>query len=751
MTSGSQSPSLINDKPITSTADDRLGYAHFARALAQSLTEMAPLEGLVISLEGAWGSGKTSALNLTINHIRRTEISYLAKKPLDDLPEAGSELSALWDRYGKDRRLHVVRFNPWFISGQDNLVRAFFVEVSAAISHDQSGRLEKAFRAMGDRLPAIGSAAGSLAGFAAGSVAFGVLAGLPAAGAAATGARALGELAKGSLSGEQSLDKLKTELTSALEEHGKRIIVVIDDLDRLTPSEIRQMFSLVKSLGDLPNIVYILSFDRREVREALERGQEAIDEKFLEKIIQVQMKLPPLLERDLLQLLLTRLDAILVTHKINDSERWRALFHRAVVPYIATPRDVARLTNAIQVIWPNVAGEVDPSDLILLTLLQVFENSIYEKIVELTPVLVGSKVSFQKDRELINYFPFAEANKAEPARYAVAHLFPKLAEEMKVPIWDNVSYLVRRKHRRLSTDEYYRNYFAFMPHPDRVPVAHLRELLRNEDLSLLLEKLLCELATQESTREVSRVADLLDQILEEITTDTLPFSPIMRALLERSEQVIDKADQTNILFTTDNNDRLINIFMVSLEVRTVEERTRLIKEAINHESGITLTCQVIMRLARQHGLFGSEPVYESGRLLTRETVDEAISVCLARLRKLAATGQLLFTTRPKRLLLIWSQWATPEEVRSWISDQLTENEKVLRLADVLPRKNYITNAGGEGDVFAFDRKPFEEIIDIDLVLQRLAELAALDRPEGDACMVQSKLLAAMNHSSTLDE
>jgi predicted KAP-like P-loop ATPase len=54
---------LSSDRPIASEDDDVLGFSQFADALARSLTEMAPDEGIVVSIEGAWGAGKTSALN----------------------------------------------------------------------------------------------------------------------------------------------------------------------------------------------------------------------------------------------------------------------------------------------------------------------------------------------------------------------------------------------------------------------------------------------------------------------------------------------------------------------------------------------------------------------------------------------------------------------------------------------------------------------------------------------------------------
>src|SRR5829696_5311107 len=71
-----QSPSsLVSDKPISSAEQDRLGFASFADALAQSLMSMIPPEGLVLSIEGEWGSGKTSALELALNRVMARELA----------------------------------------------------------------------------------------------------------------------------------------------------------------------------------------------------------------------------------------------------------------------------------------------------------------------------------------------------------------------------------------------------------------------------------------------------------------------------------------------------------------------------------------------------------------------------------------------------------------------------------------------------------------------------------------------------
>ena len=57
------------------------------------------------------------------------------------------------------------------------------------------------------------------------------------------------------------LDDLKSKVSEHLRETNQKIVVVIDDVDRLDPDEIRMMMKLVRSIADFSNIIYILCYD----------------------------------------------------------------------------------------------------------------------------------------------------------------------------------------------------------------------------------------------------------------------------------------------------------------------------------------------------------------------------------------------------------------------------------------------------------------------------------------------------------
>ncbi len=77
---------------------------------------------------------------------------------------------------------------------------------------------------------------------------------------------AVGSLARS----DKSLSQLRDELAADLHGQDKRLLVIIDDVDRLPANEVRQIFRLVKSVADLPNVNYLLIFDREVAERAFE-------------------------------------------------------------------------------------------------------------------------------------------------------------------------------------------------------------------------------------------------------------------------------------------------------------------------------------------------------------------------------------------------------------------------------------------------------------------------------------------------
>jgi len=196
---------LSADRPSIDPKDDLFGHAPFAKSLADSICRYPGSDGLVLALYGPWGSGKSTALGY-VGH-------YIEQQPEEDRPV-------------------VVPFNPWWFSGQENLARAFLGQLQAVLPN-KSDKFKKLGYLLGDFAEGVGGLI-DLSGVT--------------GGAAGKLGKLVGMLAKRK---PKDVPALKSEISKILREAKKRILVVIDDIDRLTPDETRQLFTVIKALGKM--------------------------------------------------------------------------------------------------------------------------------------------------------------------------------------------------------------------------------------------------------------------------------------------------------------------------------------------------------------------------------------------------------------------------------------------------------------------------------------------------------------------
>jgi len=228
---------LLPDQPITAPDDDVLGYAPFSSHLASSLKNMIPSDGFTIAIYGRWGAGKSSLLNLVENYLK------------------------------DDKNIVIMRFNPWWFSGHGDLAINFFGELQATL---------KLTHLTKDLLDLVGKL-GDLVSIA--SVATGPL--FPFIQMAIKAAGAVDQVRQ---ERENSVFELKKQIAKILKEQDKRIIVMIDDIDRLIPDEIGHLFRVIKAVADFPKVTYILAFDRDIVTSALHETLNVDGGEYLEKI-----------------------------------------------------------------------------------------------------------------------------------------------------------------------------------------------------------------------------------------------------------------------------------------------------------------------------------------------------------------------------------------------------------------------------------------------------------------------------------
>ncbi|MCA3263109.1 MAG: hypothetical protein ING44_14295 [Telmatospirillum sp.] len=383
--------SMFDDRPISDASQDRFGFAVPAKHLAKSLLAMASSDGSVLGVEGDWGTGKSSFVNLVASALRNQ------KSP----PE-------------------IVHFRPWMIDSRDGLLDELFREIENAVAKIEPKELTHA-----ERLEYVGvfgrikksihnrrrkglnpKLRKSLALFrltlgAAGKVAeIGAALDVPLT----RQAEKLFKVSEKAISGNKqlpSLDKQKETLTASLRKLSRPIVVFIDDLDRLEPAEAALVMRLIRAIADFPNIVYVLSYARPLLVSRIKEALKIDDgEEFLEKILQVFYTVPRPEDFDLRRLFQEKIVEALPTEfeSLSNAER-RAAQSRVLLAIdqaggrvLKTPRDVFRALNLVKLNITPVIGDIDLGDMIWLQLVSLKNREIYSWI-ESYMTVVASLVS----------------------------------------------------------------------------------------------------------------------------------------------------------------------------------------------------------------------------------------------------------------------------------------------------------------------------------------------------------------------
>lgn len=347
-------PAIVPD----STAD-LLDRRPFVTAVADVLRRAyQPGGSSVFGLIGPWGSGKTSIIGMLEHEL--TAVGATGVK---------------W---------HVATFNPWGYGDQVALQWGFFSELRSAMP--DSGKWVDAKKIV-DTVRRIATPVASAA-----NVAF---SGVQGATSAAL------DLFEGSPT------KARKTAEEALRKVSEPILVIIDDLDRLSSSELLEVFKLVRFTGRLPNVYYLLSYDEQTVIDLLGKTDlvgsatdgRALD--YLEKIVQVRFDIPPLRQEQVQREFDDGLTGILGTVgiAITDQDRGRLSysFASALRFKLDTPRSIRRFLGQIEAFLPPVVDEVHWVDFILMSWIRTFEPVLYGLLQPHKDLLLGVDTSYSFD------------------------------------------------------------------------------------------------------------------------------------------------------------------------------------------------------------------------------------------------------------------------------------------------------------------------------------------------------------------
>jgi hypothetical protein len=372
------------DNPIHDKSDDLLGRDPIAKSFANQVLSLDYSVGLVVGVLAPWGYGKTSFINLTRKYFS----------------EAGAT---------------IIDFNPWMFSGADQLVESFFVELSAQL------RLRPSLEDVGKAIESYGEV-------------FSGLGWIPFAGAwLERGKVAKDFVAKVLQSRREGVGGRRERVRKALSSLEEPIVVVIDDIDRLSTAEVRDMFKLVRLTANFPNVIYLTAFDRARVESALqEDGIPGRD--YLEKILQLNIDLPFVPYHVLNQQIFSAIDDVLSkSDKVGTftEDLWADVFVEVIRPLMRNMRDVRRYVSTLALTLHQLEGEIELVDVLALEAIRTFLPDVFSKMHESLSGLTTPAPDIHRTLsepvhlgEQVNRLIDSGGDKNEVVRCLIKRLFP---------------------------------------------------------------------------------------------------------------------------------------------------------------------------------------------------------------------------------------------------------------------------------------------------------------------------------------
>lgn len=317
------------------TKEDVLGRSAFAADVARIAVESPQDWSVRIGVYGRWGTGKTSVL-LMVQELVESE-----------------DHRAVW-------------FNPWGYDNIDAMWVGFVEAVFGALA-------EWGIEAPGSKVAALKSKSAKLVDFARSLMPMATPVLTAAKVSEPTTAVVTSAVETAASTATPFLDRWlrvgRDDLKGVIDAlEGKRVVVLMDDVDRTDPLLLPRMFHAVKELLDLPGFSFVLALDPEVVSPALRRHHEGFGVEFLEKVIDFPKWLPEPSRDDLWKVAVRDLHTYC---SFLDADIVRRVFH-------LLPSNPRRLRMFIRQLWSlaaqverHSADELDQSALVLVHLLRV--------------------------------------------------------------------------------------------------------------------------------------------------------------------------------------------------------------------------------------------------------------------------------------------------------------------------------------------------------------------------------------------
>lgn len=508
---------IITDEPKTKPEEDRLNRAQFASRIANTITKHTFEGNFVQVINGPWGSGKTTVANLIEYNIE----TYNITSP-------------------NSEQIEVIRVNVW-MHGNDGLLIS---ELLKAIKERVLLRMQPFPRLMAktekfiNKVPLLpkwlrssimtclqyvlrkinwvnSSARKKLA------ACFSSVIKHTLNYYSQTASSIYDDVVKNYLDAN-SRGESHLEIVKMLKKAKVKILVIIDDLDRVDEKSVINLMSSLKTVCSLPFVSYLMCMDKRLLPKALPSGKINKKHEYIAKIIQRTVELPYPEKALMADMFMGACFEDGGNHV--DNVRWDHFLKNGFSKWIITPRDVKIYANSFLQKKSEIPLPIDDIDVLFLEGISLYEPKLYQFIKEnyvflLDDVEVSAETGngiFKDLKSLI------EKSKNDRIDVVLASVFPKnrdlfLKESVWIPHNEEVD--GKRPRFRIKQEKGFRAFMSLELPEGIIGKEQLSQFISaasdKKKLSSLLARWTASAGSNQYNMLVSHVAQILEDIGEE--------------------------------------------------------------------------------------------------------------------------------------------------------------------------------------------------------------------------------------------
>lgn len=667
---------IEDDSPIKKSKHDMFDYKALAKSVAKCIVSIKKTKGGVIAIRGSWGAGKSSVVNMVCRRLKN-------KGPI------------------------VIKFSSWCYRSEDEIVAGFFQELYAGLKSEVEEADLKPVAELAVRIMGIMKIAAKFA--------------VPGADAVISSGQ---EVLEKAIAQGQTIDSLQKKVSVITKNLNRKILFVIDDIDRLSPDEAIAIFRTIKSVGRLENVIYLLSYDRIATENAIGEVYPSEGNRYLEKIIQAAFDLPTPSQPKLTEMLMSRFHRIFGSKFLDDSPRINEIIKNVVVPEIDTPRNVHRLANIISVTYPSVKNNVDIGDFIAIESFRLFRPNVYKRLQDHKRLLVSSsepddKKYQVKKRDIKSIFLSKEPKKNRSRlTYSLSLLFPFLERKYSQrTLQHRLEYMTKHKH--VSSEFHFDTYFRFSVSEDTVSSSEFDDFIsRVGDSNFVISRLSRD---PNKLFNANKVSNLLDEIIYNM--DAINHNDIetfLVTLYTIADEISEDLNSNKKSYRAmSNRERIFELSKRVLEARSDKLNTPEIIFSLHHVAPLDMSVSLCGWVCRNfHSNVEVSELNFGQHPLTHNDIQELKKITLDKIQNSIKDASIFKCIDLYDFLTNWHEVANDsDKVKKAFSSVLKKSQKnVILAADGF--SNLVPEDLSSGKKYDLTRR-ISALVDVEFFLSRL--------------------------------